>query len=104
MSEEPAEQKTSVSDSLRTAIERTLDVTSRERASELLDEVARLGQEAGELLSRRGREARQAVTRAVEEIRPVTEPGLQRLAERVDHLERRIRSLEAARPNPEAEL
>ena len=63
-----------VADALRTAIDRTLSAVgdqaragstalSRERATQLLDEVARRGQEARDELARRGKDARDELVR-----------------------------------------
>jgi hypothetical protein len=58
-----------VGDALRTAVERTLQATAgsavatKDRAAELLDEVARLGGEARGELARRGVEARDEIAR-----------------------------------------
>ncbi len=127
MSEQPTGEKGGLSESLRAAIERTLEATGRsasdareraealvgevntpapadlrQRAEELLDEVARLGQETGERFAQRGRDAREAVARRVDEIRPASEPELQRVAEQLAELERRVEVLEGE-PKPDAE-
>jgi polyhydroxyalkanoate synthesis regulator phasin len=63
-----------VTDALRAAVERTLAATAgsattaRERAGELLDEVARRGRGAREELGRRGQEARGELGRQLESI------------------------------------
>ena len=63
----------SVGDSLRIAIERTLEATAgsaastRERAGELVDEVVKLGRGAGEELARRGQGAREGLARRGQE-------------------------------------
>ena len=60
-----------VGDTLRTAVERTLAATAgsasetRQRARELLDEVARRGEEAREQLGRRGDAAREEVSERI---------------------------------------
>jgi polyhydroxyalkanoate synthesis regulator phasin len=62
-------------DPLRSAVERTLSATAgsasetRQRARELLDEVARRGEDAREQLSRRGGAAREEVGRRAEAAR-----------------------------------
>ncbi len=114
MSDQPTGERGGLPESLRTAIERTLEATAstreraealvgdvtppatdlRERAGDLLDEVARLGQDTGHRLAQRGREARDAMSRRVDTMRPATEPDFQKLSERVEALERRIAQLE----------
>jgi len=88
-----------VAEALREAIERTLSVAGRpartgsaaltsERATELLDELARRGREARDALGRRGGGARDE------------------LANRIEALERRLSVLEDAirtKPKPKAE-
>lgn len=75
MSAPEQDQKGGASDALRSAIERTFAATTgsavetRERAGELLDDVARRGQEAREEVSRRGAEAREEVARRGQEAR-----------------------------------
>lgn len=87
------EDDRSVTDALREAIERTLQATApaasqtRERAGELLDEVARLGQEAREELARRGQGARDELTRRGQEA------GAE-LSRRLEALEGRLASIE----------
>lgn len=70
----------SVADSLRAAVQRTLEATmrpeARDRASELLDEVARRGQEAGAELAKRGQH------------------GASELAKQLEALEARLASIE----------
>jgi polyhydroxyalkanoate synthesis regulator phasin len=120
--EEPRSEKGGVADSLRGAVERTLAATAgtavetRERAQELLDEVARRGLEARGEVSRRGQEARDEVSRRGQR----TREGLARmrlasadevgaLAARVDELEARMERLETAErtsgrdPDPKVE-
>lgn len=71
---EPAHRRDDrgVGDALRQAIERTLQATApaaaqtRERAGELLDEVARRGREARSGITRRGQDAGAEVARRVE--------------------------------------
>ena len=68
-----------VADALRAAIDRTLATVgdgaagsaalTRERATQLLDEVARRGREARDEVNRRGREARHEVSRRGREAR-----------------------------------
>jgi polyhydroxyalkanoate synthesis regulator phasin len=128
VSEQTAGESGGLPESLRAAIERTLEATARsatttreraealvgevappapselrDRAVDLLDEVAKLGQETGHRLAERGRVARQAMSRRVEEMRPASEPSLQRLAERVEDLDRRLAVLERGAPQSEVE-
>ena len=100
------------SEALRSAIERTFAATAgsaadtRDRAGELLDDVARRGQEARDDLSRRGHEARDEVARrgqearhgvsdriasALERLRGVDVGAMQR---EIDGLRRRVADLE----------
>jgi hypothetical protein len=93
--ERKGEQGGSVPEALRTAVERTLSVigsrsplgsgpaATRERAQELLDEVARRGQEAREEIERRVRRASGEDVGALER--------------RLEALERRVSRLEAGR-------
>lgn len=106
-------------EALRTAIERTLSATAgsaavtRERARELLDEVARRGQEAREEITRRGQEAREAstaittrVVEAIQDMRLASREDVRKLSERLDSVERRLGALEKAlrtQSPPEAE-
>lgn len=80
----------SVTDALRVAIERTLDVAGRparmgsaalprERATQLLDEVARRGREAQAALGRRGKGGGEDLVRRLESL----EQRLTRLEDRV---------------------
>ena len=92
-----------VGDSLREAIERTLQATAgsaagtRERAAELLDEVARRGREASHGITRRGQVA------GAELARRGQGAGAE-LARRLEHLERRLAEVEERlRPEPGAE-
>jgi polyhydroxyalkanoate synthesis regulator phasin len=84
-----------VTEALRTAVERTLAATtgsaaaSRERAGELLDEVARRGREARDELASRGRGARDQLSNRGQEARG-------ELVRRLESLERRLASLEEA--------
>jgi len=105
----PTPPEVRVTEALRTAIERTLSLAGQarassaaltsERATRLLDEVAKRGRDAREELARRGQEAGAELARrgqgAVEEI-----------AERVEALERRLANLEGSlrsKPKPKAE-
>jgi hypothetical protein len=69
MTDQPGQaDESGVADALRTAIERTLEATApaRERAGELVDEIARRGQEAREEIARRGGEAQAELGRQLE--------------------------------------
>ena len=129
MTEQPAGQSGGgLPEALRTAIERTLSATAssaattrdraqelvgdvapgtraplRERAGELLDEVARLGQEAGQQIARRGKEAREAVGLAGTGEVARLEAALRALEARVEELERRGADRGAQVSNPEVE-
>ncbi len=104
-------------DALRSAVERTLAATAgsasgtRQRARDLLDEVARRGDAAREELGRRGDAARQEVSRRGEaareevarrgeaargEVAKAQETASNRLADRIGVLERRLAELEQA--------
>jgi polyhydroxyalkanoate synthesis regulator phasin len=97
-----------VPDSLRTAIERTFAATAegaagtRERAGEVLDEVARRGRGAREALDRRAQEARESSERAasrvidaIEGMRLASREEVRELSKRVEELSRRVEELEA---------
>ena len=90
----PGGRERGVGDSLRAAIERTLQATAgpaattRDRAAELLDEVARLGGEARDEIARRGGEARDELARRGTEARG-------EVARRLEALERRLEQLES---------
>lgn len=83
-----------VGDALRAAVERTLEATAgptadtRERAAELLDEVARRGREARAELSRRSHEAGAGLARRGQATRD-------ELGRRLEALEGRLASIEA---------
>ena len=89
------------SEALRSAIERTFAATAgsaadtRDRAGELLDDVARRGQEARDEVARRGQEARHGVSdriaSALERLRGVDVEAMQR---EIDGLRRRVADLE----------
>ncbi len=97
-----------VPDSLRTAIERTFAATaegtaqSRERAGEMLDDVARRGREAREAVAERAQEARESSTsaasrviEAIEGMRLASRDDVRELSKQVDELSRRVKELEA---------
>ncbi len=99
-----------VTEALRAAIEGTLSEAGKraragtsalrpERATQLLDEVARRGQRARDELARRGQGARDQLSRRSQGAR-------EEMAERIETLERRLARLEDAlrtKPKPEAE-
>ena len=96
-----------MTDALRTAIERTLTAAERqaragssalprERATELLDEVAKRGREARDELARRGQEAGAGIARRGQE-------AGEELAQRLESVERRLIAVEESlrtKPNP----
>jgi len=97
-----------VSDALRAAIERTFGATAesaaetRERAGEMLDEVARRGREARRTVAGRAQEARESsagaasrVIEAIEGMRLASREDVRALSEKVDELARRVSKLEA---------
>jgi polyhydroxyalkanoate synthesis regulator phasin len=103
----PAKQQLGLPEGLRTAIERTLAATAgpatetRERAGELLDEVARRGRETAETLGRRGQDARDAsaaianrVVEAVRDLRLASGDEVQSLERQLDELRERLAGLE----------
>jgi polyhydroxyalkanoate synthesis regulator phasin len=100
-----------IPEALRAAIERTLSLAGRparagsaalrpERATQLLDEVARRGVEARDELARRGQGARQELARrgseAGSELARRGQEAREELAERLEALERRLAHLEDA--------
>ena len=121
-----------VGEALRAAVERTLAATAapaaetRQRASELLDEVVRRSRSAREQATRRGEAAREEVVRRGEqageriadvfsELRPADTDALGTIAARLEALELRLSGLErqlrteqapqqgVSNPRPEAE-
>lgn len=114
--DQPADQHSGLPEALRTAIERTFAATAgetRERAGDVLDEVARRGHEARQAVARRGQEARHAssaaasrVVKAVQDLRLATGEDLRALGDRLISLEDRLtqleRSLEEAGIGPRA--
>ena len=100
-----------VADALRAAIDRTLSLAgtparagtsgiSSERATQLLDEVAKLGRDAREELARRGQDARDELTRrgqdAGAELARRGQGAAEEVAQRLEALERRLAALEEA--------
>jgi hypothetical protein len=101
-----------VGEALRSAVERTVAATAesatgtRDRAQELLDDVVRRGQSAGQRVARGSESATARLAEAIGELRDADSEGLRRLAERLDAVESRLDALEgahgpAARPEPE---
>jgi hypothetical protein len=86
-----------VGEGLRAAVERTLDATAgpaidtRERAADLLDEVARRGREAREQLSRRGQEAGAGLARRGQATRGELGRQLEALESRLAAIEELLR-------------
>ncbi|HEX2359401.1 MAG TPA: hypothetical protein VHH72_06265 [Solirubrobacterales bacterium] len=100
-----------VSDSLRQAIESTFAATlgsagdTRERASELLDEVARRGRGAREEVVRRSQEAREEVVRRGQGARQeVVRKGQEASADVVGRVEDELRSISERLAKLEASL
>ncbi|MSO42214.1 MAG: hypothetical protein EXQ70_10050 [Solirubrobacterales bacterium] len=115
MAEQPTgEDQGGVSEALRTAIERTFASTAgsaaetRERAGELLDDVAKRGQDArgavedaGRAVAKRGQEAREAsgaaatrVVEAIQGMRLATREDVAELREQIIDLQGRVAELE----------
>jgi polyhydroxyalkanoate synthesis regulator phasin len=101
-------QERGLPDSLRQAIERTFEATSdsaadaRDQAGELLDEVSRRGREAREAVARRRQKAGEAsadaaarVIEAIEGMRLATREDLRSLEREVKALARRVEKLES---------
>jgi polyhydroxyalkanoate synthesis regulator phasin len=90
------------SEALRSAVERTFAATTgsaaetRDRAGELLDDVARRGQEAREEVARRGQEARDEVARRGQEARDEVSRRGQGVTDRISGTLRRLRGGEIA--------
>ena len=106
----PTPGERSLQEAVRAAVERTLAVAQqRGRAGELLDDVARRGQEARANVTRRGHEARDVsasltsrVVDAIGELRLASAEDVRALSRRIDEIERRVAALED-RPEPEVE-
>jgi polyhydroxyalkanoate synthesis regulator phasin len=101
-------QERGLPDSLRQAIERTFEATSgsaaeaRGQASELLDEVSKRGRDAREAVARRRQKAGEAsadaanrVIEAIEGMRLATREDLRNLEQEVKALSRRVEKLES---------
>ena len=109
MPERPTEgEARGLPESLREAIERTFAasadsaVETRERAQEMLDEVARRGQKAREAVAERAQEASQAsasaatkVIEAIEGMRLATREDMRLLERRLEDLSKRVAELES---------
>jgi polyhydroxyalkanoate synthesis regulator phasin len=98
-----------VAEALRDAVQRTLSVAgrparagtarlTRERAAQLLDEVARVGREASVELARRGQGAREELTRrsqdAGADLARRGQEAAGEVTQRLEALERRLAALE----------
>jgi polyhydroxyalkanoate synthesis regulator phasin len=89
-----------VGEALRSAVERTLAATAesaagtRDRAQGLLDDVVRRGQSAREEVARRGESATARLADAIGELRAADRETLDRIADRLDAVERRLTALE----------
>ena len=101
MSDGPGQsEEGGVTDALRAAIERTLAATApaaaqtRERAGELVDEIARRGQEAGAELAKRGQE----ITRRGQEAQAELAKQLEALEQRMASIDELLRRSEAGSP------
>lgn len=92
-----------VAEALRAAVERTMRATAgsaattRDRAAELVDEVARRGRDARDELARRGQEAGAELARRGQE-------ATGEVGRRLELLERRLAELEQRLGEPEAEV
>jgi polyhydroxyalkanoate synthesis regulator phasin len=109
MADQPTQEPgKGVPDSVRTAIERTFAATAegaaetRERAGEMLDDVARRGREAREAVAGRAQEARDSsagaasrVIEAIEGMRLASREDVRALSKQLDELSRRVEELEA---------
>ena len=104
-----------MADALRAAIDRTLSVAgtpartrtpgiSRERATQLLDEVAKLGRDAREELARRGQGARDELTRRGQDagagLARRGQDAAEELAQRLEAFEHRLAELKDALSKP----
>jgi polyhydroxyalkanoate synthesis regulator phasin len=100
------------SDALRTAIEKTFAATSgsaaetRDRAGDLLDDVARRGQEARDEVTRRSQEAREEVARRGQGVTHRISLALQRLrgGDDTEAMQRQIEYLRGRVAQLESEL
>ena len=105
---EKAQDEGGVADALRAAIERTLAATApaaaqtRERAGELLDELARRGQDARAEIAKRGQDARDELTRRGQEAQAELARQIEGLEQRLASVEERLRR-DTDQSNPKAE-
>lgn len=107
----PQDDQSGISESLRNAIESTYAATlgsagdTRERVSELLDDVTRRGREAREQVVRRGQEARDDLVRRGQEARhEVVRRGQEASADVVSRVEEELRSISERLARLEATL
>jgi polyhydroxyalkanoate synthesis regulator phasin len=104
--EDRAAAEGGVAEALRAAIERTMDATvgsaatTRERATELVDEVVRRGRVTRDELARRGQEAGAELARRGQDATGEVAKRLEQFERRLAELERTL-GPEEARPEPE---
>jgi polyhydroxyalkanoate synthesis regulator phasin len=104
---QPTPEEGGVTEALRAAIERTLAATApaaaqtRERAGELVDELARRGQEAREEISRRGQEAGAEIAKRGQELTRRGQDAQAELARQLEALEQRMASIEELLRRPD---
>ena len=95
----PTPGERSLQEAVRAAVERTLAAAQqRGRAAELLDDVARRGQEARDVSA----SVTSRVVEAIGELRLASAEDVRALSRRIDEIERRVAALEH-RPQPEVE-
>jgi len=93
---EPEPPDGSVAEALRAAVERTMRSTAgsaastRERATELVDEVVRRGRDARDVLARRGQEAGAGLARRGQEATGEVSKRIEALETRLAELERTL--------------
>jgi len=106
---QPGDGDRGVGDALRAAVERTLEATTgsasstRDRAVELLDDVARRGREARDELTRRGQEAGTGLARRGQATRGELSRHLEALEERLASIEELLRGRRSATHEDEDE-
>ncbi|MDX6583735.1 MAG: hypothetical protein QOI10_2919 [Solirubrobacterales bacterium] len=106
---DPEPQESSVTDSVRTAVERTMRATAgsaantRDRAGELVDDVVRRGRDARDELARRGQEAGAELARRGQEATGEVGRRLEVLERRLAELERRLVTEDGAEGGGEGE-
>ena len=104
----PKSEEGGVTEALRAAVERTLAATApaaaqtRERAGEMVDEIARRGQEAREEIARRGQDAGAGLAKRGQELTRRGQEAQAELAKQLEALEQRMASIEELlrRPDP----